>query len=120
MTRLVLRPIGLRLGLAILACLAWPRLAHAQMIQIEAESFVACHDIAEMAITPAAYFLRGLDCPDEWAEYEIEVSDPAYYTVQMLARAELDQSCTLRAIFTPADSTGTQACDLTYVGTGMT
>ncbi len=114
------RSIGTCLGIACLVSATWSAAAFSQVVLVETETYAGCHDIANIAITPIGSYLWGLDYPDEWSEYAIEIADHAFYEVQMTARAALDQSCTLRAIFTATDSGNIQTCDLTYVRTGMT
>lgn len=94
--------------------------AGAQTIALQAEQFRACHDVGHEPMEPIGYYLWGLDHVNEWAEYDLDIDVPAFYSVGIRARGDTGVPTTLRMIFTATGTGNTRQCDITYVGTGMT
>jgi hypothetical protein len=94
-------------------------------IEIEAEDFECCYDcgLDHIQRTPAPIgtglaVLIGLDCPDEWIEYLLEVDAFGEYGVVMRARGNIGVHYQLRLTLTGHTSGQSQTVDLIFDGAG--
>lgn len=106
--------------LPVFCCLALlvPFPAAAQTLTIEAEYYTASHDIDYAPITAMGPYLEGLDCADEWTEYQVGVSNFGLYSVQMYCRGNYNVNYLLRLIMTPMGSGDVQTIDIPFKGAG--
>jgi hypothetical protein len=109
----------------LLAILCAAGTASAATIEIEAEDFECCNDcgLDRIMRTPALVgtgqaLLVGLDYPDEWVEYVVEVPTFGEYGVVMRARGDIGVSYHMRLTVTGQTSGQSQTVDLTFDGLG--
>jgi len=108
--------------LAIVA-VATTATANAERVQIEAEDFTASHDILFEPIRKldapdcsGGYMLVGLDCADEWTEYDLTISSLGTWVATMKCRGDYLLTYTFRLTFTANRSGDNFSIDMTYVG----
>lgn len=94
-------------------------------IQVEAEAFTSCQDIALEPIRgidapscTGGLMLVGLDWPDEWADYALAASELGEFKVSMKCRGDAGIAYSLRLTLTGDSSGDSQTIYLTYQGVG--
>ena len=114
----MIKPIKIFLWVASLLIATLPVASSAQVIELQAEAYTAAHNIANYPISPAGSSLFGLDYPEEWTEYELEVDTLGTFSIQMVAKGEDGLTYALQLVFTAAVSGDQQVNDISFVGLG--
>ncbi len=98
---------------------------NAERVQIEAEDFTTCQDIASEPIRKVeapdcsgGFMLAGLDYADEWAEYDLTIASLGIWAPVMKCRGDLAMHYTLRLTFTGTQSGKSHSIDMVYYGQG--
>ncbi|MCK5618578.1 MAG: hypothetical protein KAJ17_04220 [Candidatus Krumholzibacteria bacterium] len=114
-----------KIAILALAVVATPVAVNAERVQIEAEDFTTCQDIASEPIrkveAPACsggFMLAGLDYADEWAEYELTIASLGIWAPTMKCRGDQTLKYTLRLTFTGTQSGKSHSIDMVYYGQG--
>jgi hypothetical protein len=115
-----------KIAILVLAVVVAPAAANAERVQIEAEDFTTCQDIASEPIrkevAPACsggFMLAGLDYADEWAEYDLTIASLGIWAPTMKCRGDNTLSYTLRLTFTGTQSGNSHSIDMVYYGWGF-
>jgi hypothetical protein len=111
--------------LVTVLCCAGISPAQSATAEIEAEDYTDCLDIAFELIRAddapsctGGKMLVGLDFPDEWTEYTLNVSTFGDFKVSMKSRGDIAVDYTLCLTLTGNASGQSQTIDLTYNGNG--
>jgi hypothetical protein len=106
-----------------LLILTVPVCAYSVTIVLEAEIFANSHDIAlgpiqslQGASCTGGYYLSGFDYSDEWVEYNFDVTDFGYYTIQVRVRGEYQVNFWFEATLTGHPSGDTQTTYIPFTG----
>jgi len=116
-----------KMAILAVAVLATPVVLNAERVQIEAEDFTTCQDIAsdpirkEVApLCSGGFMLAGLDYADEWAEYDLTIASLGIWAPTMKCRGDLALYYTLRLTFTGTQSGKSHSIEMVYYGQGYT
>jgi hypothetical protein len=114
-----------KIAILALAVVAAPMAVNADRVQIEAEDFTTCEDIASEPIRKEAapactggFMLAGLDYADEWAEYDLTIASLGIWAPTMKCRGDHLLPYTLRLTFTGTQSGNSHSIDMVYNGLG--
>jgi hypothetical protein len=119
--------VNVKQVVALIVTLAFiaPQAAFATQFEIQTEDFSTCHDVALVPIhkepSPSCsggYMLLGLDCPGEWAEYPLSVTDFGDWSVTLKCRGDAGVSHTFRLTCTGTQSGSSESIEITFVGVG--
>lgn len=108
---------------AVLAATVTP--TGAETVYVENENFVDFYDIQYSLIqaqpAPACHgggMLVGLDANGEWVEYDLTVSSFGTWSVDMIARGDLNIGYSFQLTATGKQSGQSQTIDVLYTGAG--
>lgn len=109
----------------LLISLLLPVSAYSQFIQIEAEDFTDSHDIAYEIIRSenapscsGGFWLVGLDYPEEWVQYSLELSSFGIFSPQLRLEAETGVEFHLRMTLYPPKIGDIHISDFHFTGKG--
>jgi hypothetical protein len=99
--------------------------SYSATILLEAELFSTYQDLSLELIRSMAgasctggHYLGGFDYPDEWIQYEFDVSIFGYYTIEARVRGEYQFSYLFEVMLTGHPSGETQTTYIPFTGLG--
>ena len=116
----MMKPVKIVLSTAILLIAVLPAATLANLIEVEAETFVGHGNIGRDPIVPIYDYLYGLDTPGEWVSYPLFVDVPGTYTSRVLARGDRNYTCVLQIVVDGSAPGDEQTDEISFEGTGMT
>ena len=99
------------------AMLLAPSAGHAVAIYVQAEDFLSSYNVLPEEIRADGTVLKGLDCAEEWTEYELMVPTFGTYMIQMRCWGNLNVPYRFDLIALGGDGS-TQTIQFSYTGKG--